>query len=259
MRSNCEEMIGKTYHKLTVLKVSDETLKGGQTLLECICECGNTKLGMPSQLRNSKLKSCGRLYQERLVDWTALIGERFNNLILLRLAEKVNGMQQGVFLCECGNEHTCNITSVRRGTTKSCGCGNSGGRPLEKHGAEGSPAYVSWVAMKQRCNNVNNDHYHNYGGRGITYDSNWESFIRFFEDMGERPPGTSLNRRDNDGNYCKENCMWSTTSEQMRNTSRNVFITLGGVTKCKIDWERELDCKSDTSVSRITEIYNQRK
>lgn len=80
-----------------------------------------------------------------------------------------------------------------------------------------SPTYVSWECMKQRCNNQNNKAYQNYGGRGITYETRWEEYDSFLEDMGERPLGTTLDRIDVDGDYCKSNCRWTTRKEQQHN------------------------------------------
>jgi hypothetical protein len=71
--------------------------------------------------------------------------------------------------------------------------------------------------MKARCNNKNHEFYHRYGGRGITYDPKWETFEGFYEDMGEKPgKGWDIDRIDNDGNYCKENCQWLTRSENAK-------------------------------------------
>lgn len=80
-----------------------------------------------------------------------------------------------------------------------------------------SPTYSSWNSMKQRCNNEKAPGYKNYGGRGITYDKNWEKFENFVNDMGTRPKNTTLDRLDVNGNYCKENCKWSTKLEQQHN------------------------------------------
>ncbi len=71
-----------------------------------------------------------------------------------------------------------------------------------------TPTYNSWRAMKARCDNPKNDRYANYGGRGITYTERWAAFEPFLMDMGERPVGKNLGRRDADGPYNEANCLW---------------------------------------------------
>jgi hypothetical protein len=82
--------------------------------------------------------------------------------------------------------------------------------------------------MKQRCNCPSNEHYKDYGGRGITYSPEWEYFQNFLQDMGNRPPGHSLERIDNNGNYCKENCKWADYDEQARNRRLPAIRTESG-------------------------------
>jgi hypothetical protein len=74
--------------------------------------------------------------------------------------------------------------------------------------------YRSWQSMKTRCNNLN---FRRYGGRGITYCDRWNSFENFLADMGPRPPGHSLDRINNNGNYEPSNCRWATLSQQAQN------------------------------------------
>jgi len=71
--------------------------------------------------------------------------------------------------------------------------------------------------MLQRCNNPRAAKYGNHGGRGIVVCERWRSFVNFLADMGERPIGRTLDRRDNDGNYEPGNCRWATTQEQNQN------------------------------------------
>lgn len=74
-----------------------------------------------------------------------------------------------------------------------------------------------WINMKTRCYNVNNPAYADYGGRGIRMCARWLDFLAFHADMGDPPPGLSLDRLDNDGDYSPENCRWATALEQRRN------------------------------------------
>lgn len=87
------------------------------------------------------------------------------------------------------------------------------------HGMSNTPTYSSWKAMRQRCMNLKNISYARYGSRGIKICKKWQnSFRAFYKDMGPRPPGLTLERRNNDGNYEPENCCWATRKEQRANT-----------------------------------------
>jgi hypothetical protein len=128
--------------------------------------------------------------------------------------------------CECGNETVVRLCALSCGYTRSCGCLNNetrkvsmrGNTHAKVHSLSKHPLYPTWSTMKQRCINPNQGKYALYGGRGIKVCDEWmNSFPKFLEDMGERPEGCTLNRIDNDGNYCKDNCEWATHSDQNRN------------------------------------------
>lgn len=127
------------------------------------------------------------------------------------------GNKQWIYKCKCGNEGLAITGNLLTGGKRSCGnCNYHIKHPL---------AYTSWSGMKDRCNNPNMPNYKNYGGRGILYDLSWEKFTNFLHDMGDPPVvfgvRTTLDRIDNDKGYSKENCKWSTYSEQLYNQRKN--------------------------------------
>ena len=115
-------------------------------------------------------------------------------------------------------------------------------------------AYVSWAQMRSRCRNPKNPGYKNYGGRGITICSRWDEFLNFLEDMGDRPPGLFLDRKDNDGLYCQENCHWASRTAQNRNR-RSVKLSLEKVEKIRGAYVRGVTRQEDIGkqfgISRI--------
>lgn len=119
-------------------------------------------------------------------------------------------------LCECGKTKAIMGASLRDGRTKSCGCFMI--ENATTHGLSRTRTYTSWQSMRDRCYNKSYSRYYDYGGRGIRVCDEWkDSFEKFLEEMGERPKGTSLDRIDNNGDYCKSNCKWSTPKEQAKN------------------------------------------
>lgn len=125
----------------------------------------------------------------------------------------------------CDNVFDCIIYAINSGKTKSCTCLRKQNKQGYKHGMDGTKIYSIWSHMKQRCYSPNNTNYKNYGGRGIKVCDRWlNSFANFLEDMSCHPKFLSLDRIDNDGNYCKENCRWATRKEQgnnKRNSRKN--------------------------------------
>ena len=89
-----------------------------------------------------------------------------------------------------------------------------------RHGARYTRTYSIWCNMKSRCNNPNFKDAIYYSQKGITYDSRWEKFDGFLEDMGECPAGMQIDRIDSNRGYYRENCRWVTTIEQARNSEK---------------------------------------
>jgi hypothetical protein len=120
------------------------------------------------------------------------------------------------------------------------------------HGQSNSKEYMAWAEIKRRCYNKNNKDYYRYGGRGIKVCDRWlNSFENFFADMGERPEKYSIDRIDNDGNYCPENCRWVTHKEQCNNKSNNVFLTIRGKTMSIKEWSTYTGQNHKTVRSRL--------
>jgi hypothetical protein len=130
-------------------------------------------------------------------------------------------------LCDCGNEIVVRGYCLTKGTTRSCGClarevNALVGPRFLKHGhcLGGIPSatYLSWQAMRQRCTNSNCPDWKDYGARGIRVCQRWlKSFVNFLHDMGERPKGMTLDRKDNAGDYTPSNCHWATPKQQASN------------------------------------------
>lgn len=126
-------------------------------------------------------------------------------------------------ICECGNTRWYARRNLLSGNTISCGCyrnerikavcGTHGQNPKDGR----TRTYAAWAAMKQRCDNSSYKLWHRYGGRGITYCVAWGKFEAFYADMGDCPEGLEIDRRDNNGSYCKENCRWITREENKKN------------------------------------------
>lgn len=167
-----------------------------------------------------------------------MIGKRFTRLVVLN----EDGKNGNGFLyscqCDCGSVKTISGPLLRDGKVKSCGCLKSEQMSAKNttHGASKSSAYQSWQAMKNRCLNQNQLAFKNYGARGITICDDWLNFETFLKDMGERPKGTTLERKNNALGYSKENCVWATIAEQNKNTRQVVKLTHNGVTLIMRDW-----------------------
>jgi hypothetical protein len=109
----------------------------------------------------------------------------------------------------------------------------------ERHGQNGSPTHRTWSAMRSRCLIKGDAAFSRYGGRGIRICKQWDKFSNFLADMGEKPLGKTLDRKDTNGNYEPNNCQWSTPLEQQNNMRRNRRITYEGKTLTMSQWARE--------------------
>ena len=180
-------------------------------------------------------------------------GDRYGFLIIKKEILKKNKGRFFECVCVCGKLTEVHLGHLRIGHTTSCGCKKSA--KVIKHGMTGTRTYSIWVHMIQRCINPKNERFSNYGGRGIKVCKKWMKFENFYKDMGETPNKHSIDRINNDGNYCKKNCRWATNKEQARNKTTNVLIYFKGETKPIIEWAEKTGLRYYTLLTRLRK-YN---
>jgi hypothetical protein len=155
-----------------------------------------------------------------------LVGQVFGKLTVAAAAG-VHTLPNGCFivlwscLCSCGRESLVRENNLRSGNSKSCGCiPRALKHGYTRLGCPSFPLYRAWQNMKSRCLDPNAISYPHYGGAGVKVCDRWlgeDGFKNFLADLGERPPGTTLGRFGDVGNYEPGNVAWMTSAEQVAN------------------------------------------
>lgn len=147
------------------------------------------------------------------------IGHRFGRLVVTKQEPNDKGRVVWRCACDCGNIHITAAINLSTGKTTSCGCfqRESQGDRARTHGKSKTITYRSWAHMHARCYRPTDPKFPRYGGRGITVCEQWHKYENFIADMGERPRGRTLDRKNNDGPYNPDNCQWATPTQQVRN------------------------------------------
>ena len=165
-----------------------------------------------------------------------LTGKRFGRLFVIRRSPTPDWRNEVCWItkCDCGNVTTIGARNLSGGGTNSCGClrrevsralgrsgtGNAAKQPKHGHTSAKHPSrtYSSWRSMLARCHDREEKTYSRYGARGLSVCKAWrDNFAAFLNDMGERPTGTTIDRRDNRFGYFASNCRWATSTEQSLN------------------------------------------
>lgn len=182
-----------------------------------------------------------------------LTGDVFGRLTVIGEVEpyispKGNKSRRWLCKCECGNLTTVTMQHLKTGHTQSCGCYSQENRirsgKLTKHGltykgGKVTRIYRIWSQIKTRCYNPHDEHYKDYGERGICVCDEWredfESFHHWAVNNGYSN-GLTIDRIDVNGNYEPSNCRWATSKEQSANKRNTVLVTYNGETKTLKEW-----------------------
>lgn len=179
-----------------------------------------------------------------------LTDKRFSYLTALRRTGLSNGNSVWVCRCDCGETTTARADQLQSGRKKSCGIRANHANPNPKWCIEDYTRRV-WRSMQARCGNPKSGSYQRYGARGVAVCERWSEFANFQADMGWRPPGKTIDRRDNARGYEPGNCRWATRAEQDRNKRTNVYVAYAGERILLIDLAAKVGVPYSNLSSRI--------
>lgn len=243
---------GQLFGKLTVIEQAGRN-KHRRILWRCKCDCGNECV-VDSMALKKKQSSCG-CYRHAAIrkDRT---GERHGRLFVLGPAHiKRRTENYWTCLCDCGTICTVPGTSLKKGDAKSCGCLKL---DLVKeratiHGQSKTILYKRWNSIRNRCNNESYKRYKDYGGRGIKMCDEWSDFEVFakWENENGYEEHLTIDRIDNNGNYCPENCRWVPMSVQAWNKRTTTKVTYNGETLNLHEWSERTGLPHTTIRSRL--------
>jgi hypothetical protein len=194
----------------------------------------------------------GGEYMNKFKDIT---GQKFGKLTALyRLNNHKKCKYYGSYwlcVCECGNLTEVYLGSLTRGNSTSCGCS------IKKHGKSNNPLYRNWLGMKTRCCNKTDEHYEDYGERGIKVCNEWLHDFQAFYDWSMSngyKEGLTIDRIDVNGDYEPNNCRWASRKTQARNRRSNRTFTINGETRCLSEWCEILNLNYNTVLTRINKL-----
>ena len=189
-----------------------------------------------------------------------LTGQRFGRLVVLSFHHNENGKRYWLCLCDCGNKKIAHTSHLNFGLVKSCGCLADETRAnnrlkKRKHGfSHKERLYETWKNMKRRCCDPSNNRAKFYIEKGIKVCDEWMNDYSEFRQWALShgyAETLTLDRINNDGDYCPENCRWATAKIQANNQSRNHLLTYNGETLTMSEWADKLGITYATINSRV--------
>lgn len=191
----------------------------------------------------------GKAFTKEYLD--SLIGTKRNKLTILSHFKKgKNKCNYFRCLCECGRVAEIRANHLFNDNQETCGRFHK----KYENSKVGEALYSAWSGMMHRCYDTNHHKYSSYGARGIKICNEWQNnydvFYNWAINNGYKL-GLWLERINNNGNYCPENCRWATRKEQMRNTRRTKYIHYQGEMLCLAEWCENLNLCYSTIINRL--------
>ena len=213
----------------------------------CMClKCGHVYFSTLGNLKSKHSAGCVRCS----VRSAPRVGDFINEFEIIGTVEKSLKNKLYVVRCPvCGEPFTGTLGELQNRKSNHCGCNGSF---TGTHRMSTSHEYGCWKNMKARVLNPNTPSYEHYVEKNkLTLDSRWLLFKNFYKDMGPAPSDKhSIDRLDNTQGYFPTNCAWRLPSEQMRNTSNNVWCLYEGQKYCLKDLCTKLGIRYNTVVTR---------
>lgn len=260
-----KDLTNERFGNLVVIKQSEDHIRPDgrkDAAWLCKCDCGNTVVVRGDSLKANHRQSCGKLnckYSKHGV--TVAVGDVFGHLTVIDVSPnwtyRKNGKKDRAVLCECDCENKTRklikVDDLRNNRVTSCGC------LLERHHMSDTKIYQQWAGMCGRCERKAHSSYKNYGARGIKVCKEWrESFEAFYTWAIKNgfKDGLTIERIDNNGNYCPENCTLISKSEQPKNRRNCIYLTYNGQTKGLKEWAKITGIKYGTLLRRYHQNEN---
>jgi hypothetical protein len=250
-----QDLTNKRFGKLLVIEQAPAA-KNKSFRWFCKCDCGKELKVKATALIDGITKSCGCEYGKPQK------GLRFGRLEISDLVVE-NNQTFCICLCDCGNYTKERFSTLKRGDVKSCGCLgkeiHSKGNPV--HGLYYTRLYKIYRGIMDRCFCKTSSHYSDWGGRGITVCDDWigkNGFIKFYNwaKSNGYSDDLSIDRIDNNGNYCPQNCRWATAEEQQNNTRRNLILFYRGEKLTLSQASKKMGLSTSTIWHRIKKYGN---
>lgn len=243
-----EDLTGEKFGRWTVIGKAQKI--GRYYYWHCRCDCGNEKDVRERSLKEGTSQSCGCIQRETASKMCSetkrdnLIGKRFGRLEVISRVGYNREHHTTVWKCkcDCGTIKDIEAMALQSGHTQSCGClhRENVSKMAKTHGLSNTRLYSIWSGMLTRCYCPGDGKtYEKYGARGISVCYEWrtsfESFYNWAINNGYLDT-LSIDRIDNDGDYCPENCQWATAKQQANNRRSNILLTYNGETKNASQW-----------------------